>query len=69
MSTENPNGPMPVARAAVYASCHPKTVLRALRRGELVGYQRGVNCTWRIYQEDLDSWIRGEKPKNIRRAA
>ncbi|OXM73069.1 MULTISPECIES: helix-turn-helix domain-containing protein [Amycolatopsis] len=55
--------------AAEYAGCHEKTILRALRRGELVGYQRGANCAWRIYQEDLDRWIRGEQPKKSRRAA
>lgn len=55
--------------AAAYAGCHEKTVLRALRRGELVGYQRNANCSWRIYQADLDAWIRGETPKRSRRSA
>ena len=58
-----------VATAATYASRHPKTVLRALRREELVGYQRDVNCGWRIYQADLDAWIRGETPKRRRTSA
>lgn len=59
-----------VGAAAEYAGCHPKTVLRALRKGELVGYQRGgANCVWRIYQSDLDRWIRGEKPMRKTRAA
>lgn len=59
-----------VSAAAKYAGCHPKTVIRALRKGELVGYQRGgVNCTWRVYQSDLDRWIRGEKPKHMKKAS
>lgn len=61
--------PLTVAKAAAFASCHSKTVLRALRRGELLGYQRGPNCSWRIFPEDLDCWIKGEKPKKSRRAA
>lgn len=61
--------PLTVAKAAAFASCHTKTVLRALRRGELLGYQRGANCKWRIYQEDLERWIKGEEPKRARRIA
>jgi excisionase family DNA binding protein len=61
--------PLTVAKAAAFATCHSKTVLRALRRGELLGYQRGANCSWRIYPDDLDRWIRGEQPKRTRRAA
>jgi excisionase family DNA binding protein len=54
--------------AARYAGCHEKTVLRALRQGELVGYQRGPNCSWRIYQSDLDAYIRDEAPARKRSA-
>lgn len=55
--------------AAERSKRHVKTVLRALRRGELVGFQRGPGCGWRIYESDLDRWIRGETPKRPRRAA
>ncbi|MCU1680964.1 MAG: hypothetical protein JWQ81_1703 [Amycolatopsis sp.] len=58
-----------VAAASRYAACHPKTLLRALQRQELRGYQRGLNCKWRIYQSDLDAYIRGEKPGKTRKAA
>lgn len=58
-----------VDSAATYARRHPKTLLGALRRGELVGYQARAGCTWRIFQRDLDAWIRGEKPSRRRRAA
>lgn len=58
-----------VSSASAYADCHPKTLLRALRRQELRGYQRGQNCKWRIYQDDLDAWVRGEKPITARKSA
>jgi hypothetical protein len=48
--------------AAERARRHPKTVLRALRRGQLLGYQSGPGCGWRIFESDLEAWIRGEKP-------
>jgi excisionase family DNA binding protein len=57
--------------SAEYTHRHPKTVLKALRRGELIGYQPGgAGCAWRIYQSDLDRWVRGERPeaKKTRRA-
>ncbi|MEU0467196.1 helix-turn-helix domain-containing protein [Amycolatopsis sp. NPDC006131] len=63
--------PDPIYRpqtAADYAGCNVKTILRALRKGELIGYQRVPNGAWRIYQEDLHRWIRAERPK-ARRAA
>lgn len=62
------NAPKTVSEAAVYARCHPKTILRALRKKELRGYQRGANCTWRIFPTDLDAWIRGESPQRRRSA-
>jgi hypothetical protein len=54
--------------AAVRSKRHTKTVLRALRKGELLGYQRGPGCGWRIFESDLDRWIKGERPAR-RRAA
>lgn len=50
-----------------YTKRHQKTLLKALRRGELVGYQARAGCSWRIYQSDLDRWIRGERPPKTRR--
>lgn len=50
------------------AKRHPKTVLRALRKGELRGYQAGPGCGWRIFESDLDAWIRGERPARKRAA-
>lgn len=56
--------------AAERSKRHVKTVLRALRKGELVGFQPGGrNCGWRIFESDLNRWIRGEQPKKTRRAA
>lgn len=66
--TETIARPMSPKEIAEYAGCHVKTVLSALRRGELLGYQRGANCAWRAYPEDIGRWIRGEKParKSVR---
>lgn len=58
-----------VTAAAAFADCHPKTLLRALRRGELRGYQRGQNCKWRIFQADLEAWVRGEEPPKVEKSA
>ena len=49
------------ASAAEYASCHPQTVLKALRSGELEGFQRKGKGNWRIATSALDQWIRGER--------
>jgi hypothetical protein len=55
---------------AKYAKRHPKTLLRALRQGELRGFQsKKPNGTWRIHIDDIDAWVRGEKPKVTRRAS
>lgn len=51
---------MTVAEAAKHARRHDKTLLAALRRGELRGYQRDARCAWRIDPKDVDRWIRGE---------
>jgi len=58
-----------VNTACTYARVHQKTLLAALRRKELVGYQRAVNAKWRIYQSDLDAWIKGEVPAKVRTSA
>lgn len=46
--------------ASEYALCSVKTILAALRDGTLRGYQRKPGGTWRIHQDDLDAWIRGQ---------
>ncbi|PWW50241.1 helix-turn-helix domain-containing protein [Actinokineospora spheciospongiae] len=57
-----------VRDAATRARRHEKTILGALRAGELVGHQRVSGGTWSIFQDDLDRWIRGEKPTRAARA-
>ncbi len=43
---------------------------RSNGRKGLRGYQRGPNCSWRFFVEDLDRWLRGEPPaRSIRRVA
>lgn len=61
--------PLTLNEAAEYAQVHRKTMLKALQRGDCVGYQRGVNCPWRIYRDDLDRYIKGETPAKVRRSA
>ncbi|WP_167166837.1 helix-turn-helix domain-containing protein [Saccharomonospora amisosensis] len=51
-----------VDEAATRSRRHNKTVLRALRRGELRGHQARANGRWLIHVEDLDLWVRGERP-------
>ncbi|WIY05440.1 hypothetical protein QRX60_16915 [Amycolatopsis mongoliensis] len=55
--------------AAQSVGCHEKTILRALRLGELIGYQRAANCSWRIFEGDLLAWVRGERPVKARKSA
>jgi hypothetical protein len=61
--------PMAPKEIAAHSGHHVKTVLTALRRGDLVGYQRAAGCSWRAYPEDVDRWIRGERPAKTRKAA
>lgn len=35
---------------------------RTRGKSGLRGSQRAANCTWRIHVDDLDAWVRGEKP-------
>jgi excisionase family DNA binding protein len=67
--TETKVRPLTIKESAKYAHVHEKTMLRAVQRGECRGYQRAVNVPWRIYQDDLDCWIRGEQPTKRRKAA
>lgn len=56
---------------------HERTVRNALHewvssRGKrgLRGFQEGPGCCWRIHVDDVDAWVRGEKPiRKLRRAS
>ncbi|MEV4604829.1 helix-turn-helix domain-containing protein [Amycolatopsis sp. NPDC049253] len=60
---------MGTPEGATYTGRHAKTLLKALRRGELLGYQNGPRGSWRIHRDDLDAWIRGERPQKLRKSA
>lgn len=51
-------------QASEHVGVHVETVAKALREGELRGYQRKPNGRWRIAIEDVDAWIKGEPPAN-----
>jgi excisionase family DNA binding protein len=52
---------MTAREAADYARCHWRTITDACRSGELRGYQRARNATWRVLRDDVDEWL-GVKP-------
>lgn len=63
-------------QAGIRAGRHERTVREALHeyqrtngKSGLRGSQRGPNCTWRIDINDVDAWVRGEKPKRLRSAS
>jgi excisionase family DNA binding protein len=56
-----------VNNAAEYAGCHYKTLLRALQSGECRGYQPRRRGRWHIHRDDVDRWVRGEKPSTGKR--
>ena len=60
---------MTVAEAAEYSAHHAKTLLRALRRGELQGVQARANSTWRTRASYVDAWLAGRQPARKRGAA
>lgn len=51
-----------VPQAAEHAGYGPDVIYDGLRSGELRGYRRSDRGRWRISQEDLDAWVRGEEP-------
>jgi hypothetical protein len=63
-TTTSANPVHTVKTASERARRHPKTVLAALRTGELRGYQRSTKGTWRIFEDDLDAWVRGESARS-----
>lgn len=67
MSTYEHSPWLTTRQAATYAGRNPQTVRDALADGELVGYQRTApNGRWRIHIEDIDAWVRGERPARAR---
>jgi excisionase family DNA binding protein len=46
-----------VAEVADRCRVHPKTVMRAIARGELEALRLGERGAYRIRPEDLDSWL------------
>lgn len=55
--------------AAERAQCHPSTIYAALTSGELYGRQRTApKGRWRIHEHDLDAWVAGEPPRQLRTA-
>lgn len=69
VAVNDPNPVHTVPTAAVRAKRHQKTILTALRSGELTGHQRVPGGTWRIFQEDLDAWIRRPARRRRRKAS
>ncbi|NKS97521.1 helix-turn-helix domain-containing protein [Rhodococcus hoagii] len=56
-----------VQSAAEYARKHPNTIYAALIDEELEGDQRKKpKGHWRIHQDALDRWLRGEPPAKPR---
>lgn len=51
-----------VKTATTYSGYSARTILDALRDGSLKGAQRTEGGTWRIHVDDLDAWLRGERP-------
>lgn len=53
--------------AALRRGCHYKTALAAAQSGELRAYQSGTRRRWVAHVDDVDRWIRGERPARNRR--
>ena len=50
------------AEAAAYAGVSPRTVQRAIARGELVARKTGANTAgWLIDPRNLDAWMKGRE--------
>ena len=59
------------AEVAVRKDCHPRTVKRAIERGEFPGAYRNIktkNAEWRIPKDEADAWQpqRQGRPKGKR---
>ena len=56
--------------AAVYARKGRKYFLELARKKRVKGYQQCANGEWLFHRDDLDAYIKGQKPKpNRLRAA
>lgn len=61
---------MSVAEAAQYARRHHMTVQKALwryvrtngREGLKGGQSNGANSVWSVHRDDVDTWLRGNRP-------
>ncbi|TSD47998.1 helix-turn-helix domain-containing protein [Rhodococcus sp. KBS0724] len=58
---------MSTSEVAEYMGCSVLTVLRLLRTKQMIGYQSGPKASWRINRDDVELYIRGEKPNKRRR--
>ncbi|MFD5599216.1 helix-turn-helix domain-containing protein [Leucobacter sp. NPDC058333] len=56
--------PVTVGQAAHIAGCHPETVRRALRTGELHGKQRTKSGTWKLRPGCVKKWAENEPCKH-----
>lgn len=74
VASEPPVSPwLTVQQVATYADYHPDTIYDAVhewestrgRRG-LRGHQRAAGCKWKIHKDDVDAWVRSEKPASRR---
>lgn len=50
-----------VLQAAARAQRSRRVVMAALADESLRGYRPGERCHWRIHQDDVDAWVRGER--------
>jgi excisionase family DNA binding protein len=56
-----------VSEAATRARCSNRTVYRAIHNGELRTEQRGrAGAHHRIHRAEIDAWVRGERPQQLR---
>lgn len=51
--------------AMTYARIGRTDLIAALETGALRGHQTKPGARWRIHRDDLDAWLRGEKPPAI----
>lgn len=67
---------MTVQQVATYSGHHPDFIYDVLHefeatrgRSGLRGFQRTVKAKWCIHRDDVDAWIRGERPPRCRPTA
>lgn len=56
-----------VPEVVAYSKVGKRDVLAALADGSLRGSQLTAGGKWRVHRDDVDSWLRGERP--VRRAS